>query len=385
MGTKTKYKNVSIVSESSIQISFYYPAKPTRQRERIELIPTPDNLEKAFVFLAEINVAIKNGTFDYSVTFPNSPRARKYQNNRLLKTWLKNWLHEQNEHLKESTLNDYRKTINGQIDNSKLGGIRITAITWADIKKWALAKKVCNKTRSNYMSVLRTALNDAADEGTIEFNPMIGKKLKQAKVEIRSTSNKADPFSWEERVAIFDSSNDQFKWFCQFGFWTGMRISELIALEWDRIDWIHGTARVDQVLTQASKNYELPKTQHSIRDVELHGPALEALKEMKKLTFLEGGIIFRNPFDGLPWNGDSPVRKKWKGLLKKAGVRYRAPKQVRHTYASTALMEGEDTGYVCDQLGHEDEAVTFRHYNQFIKANRVERGSKLEAAWKAHN
>ena len=48
-------------------------------------------------------------------------------------------------------------------------------------------------------------------------------------------------------------------------------------------------------------------------------------------------------------------------------------------------MEGEDTGYVCDQLGHEDEAVTFRHYNQFIKANRVERGSKLEAAWKAHN
>ena len=69
-----------------------------------------------------------------------------------------------------------------------------------------------------------------------------------------------------------------------------MRISELIALEWDRIDWIHSTARVDQVMTQASKNYELPKTQYSIRDVELHGPALEALKEMKKLTFLEGGI-----------------------------------------------------------------------------------------------
>jgi len=37
--------------------------------------------------------------------------------------------------------------------------------------------------------------NGAVDEGTIEFNPMIGKKLKQAKVEIRSTSNKADPFS----------------------------------------------------------------------------------------------------------------------------------------------------------------------------------------------
>jgi integrase len=142
---------------------------------------------------------------------------------------------------------------------------------------------------------------------------------------------------------------------------------------------------VERLLTQAIRIYKSPKIQHSIRDVELYGPALDALKEMKKLTFLEGGIIFRNPFDGLPWNGDSPVRKKWKGLLKKAGVRYRSPKQFRKTYASTSLMEGEDAGDVCDQLGHEDEAVTFRHYNQFIKANRVERGSKLEAAWKAHN
>jgi|TARA_B110000285_G_scaffold35145_1_gene37640 integrase len=381
---KTKYKNVRAVSESSIQITFYYPSKPTRQRETIELIPTPDNLEKAFTHLAAINVAIKNGTFDYSVTFPNSPRARKYQNNRLLKTWLKNWLHQQ-DHLKQATINDYRKVIDGQIDNTKLGSMRIAAITWGDIKNWALSKKVCSKTKRNYMSVLRTALNDAADEGMIEYNPMIGKKLKQSKVELKSTQGKADPFSWQERQAIEQHAHDQFKWFCQFGFWTGMRISELIALEWDRIDWIHGTARVDQVLTQASRVYELPKTQHSIRDVELHGPALEALKQMKQFTFLEGGIIFRNPFDGLPWNGDSPVRKKWKGLLKKAGVRYRAPKQVRHTYASTALMEGEDTGYVCDQLGHEDESVTFRHYNQFIKGNRVQRGSKLEAAWKAQN
>jgi hypothetical protein len=43
-------------------------------------------------------------------------------------------------------------------------------------------------------------------------------------------------------------------------------------------------------------------------------------------------------------------------------------------------MEGEDIGFVCGQLGHEDEAVTFQHYNQFIKGNRVQRGSKLEAA-----
>jgi hypothetical protein len=99
-----------------------------------------------------------------------------------------------------------------------------------------------------------------------------------------------------------------------------MRISEVIALEWNGINCIHGTTRVSKVLTQASRVYELPKTQHSMPDVELHGPALVALKKMKQFTSLNGGIIFRNPFDGLHWNGDSPVRKKWKGLLKKAGA-----------------------------------------------------------------
>ena len=384
MGKQTTYKNVRPISDSSIQITFYYPSKPHRQREPLELIPTPSNLEKAFAHLAAINVAIKNGTFDYAVTFPNSPRARKYQNNRLLKTWLKNWLHVQ-DHLKQSTYNNYRNCIDGQIDGTKLGSMRMAVITWADIKRWALSKKISSKTRRNYMSVLRTALDDAVEDGEIEFNPMMGKKLKQASVEVKSTRDDVDPFSWEERTAISNAADDQFKWFVQFGFWTGMRISELIALRWDRIDWIHNTARVDQVLTQASKKYELPKTKHSIRDVELHGPALEALIKMKPYSFLEDGVIFRNPFDGLPWNGDSPVRKRWTRILRKAGVRYRYPYQMRHTYASTALMEGEDIGFICGQLGHEDEAVTFKHYNRYIKANRTKRGSKLEAAWAAHN
>lgn len=379
---KTKYKNVRAASDSSIQITFYYPSKPIRQRETIELIPTPDNLERAFAHLSSINVAIKNGTFDYSVTFPNSPRAKKYQNNRLLKTWVKGWLYQQ-DHLKASTYNDYRKVIEGQIDGSKLGGMRIAAITWADVKQWALSKKVSSKTRRNYMSVLRTALDDAVEDGMIEVNPMMGKKLKQAKVELKSARDEVDPFSWDERKAIGDSVDGQFKWFVQFGFWTGLRISELIALRWDRIDWIHGTARIDQVLTQASRDYELPKTKHSIRNVELHGPALEALIKMKPYSFLEDGIIFKNPYCGLPWNGDSPVRKRFKNVLKKAGVRYRYPYQMRHTYASTALMEGEDIGFVCGQLGHEDEAVTYKHYNRYIKGNRSERGSKLEAAWEA--
>ena len=123
-------------------------------------------------------------------------------------------------------------------------------------------------------------------------------------------------------------------------------------------------------------------TSRSIRDVELHGPALESLLAMKKYTFLEDSFIFRNPYNGKQWKGDNPIRKKWTTILKKAGVRYRYPYQMRHTYASTALQEGEDLGYISDQLGHIDKSFTLRTYTRFIKGNNSDRGKKLEDAFK---
>ena len=379
MGRTTKYKNVYIASKSSIEIRFSYPTKSDRRKERIQLQPTPSNLKKAFHFLVNVNDAIDKGTFDYSVSFPDSPRAQLFKNNNILGNWLEGW-RENLPHLKASTRNDYRKIITGQINNEPFGQIAFSNLHWEEIKNWAMSKDVSIKTRNNYMSVLRTALDDAVEDGQIDFNPMIGRKLKQRSVRVKR--DRIDPFTWAERTAILRSAEGQFEHMVDFGFWTGMRPSEIISLTWEKVDWINKTIRVDQVMTQYSTEEEEPKTSRSIRDVELHGPALESLLAMKKYTFLEDSFIFRNPNDGKQWKGDSPIRKKWKTLLKRAGVRYRYPYQMRHTYASTALQEGEDLGYISDQLGHIDKSFTLRTYTRFIKGNNIDRGKKLEDAFK---
>ena len=378
MGRKSEYKNVYISSATSIEVRFNYPTKADRRKERIQLKPSPDNLKKVFLFLAKINEAIENEAFDYSVTFPDSIRAKQFQNNNILFHWLNAWL-DGLEHLKASTRNDYQKVVAGQINNTELGKMAFADITWKEIKQWAMAKDVAIKTRNNYMSVLRSALDDAVEDGQLDFNPMLGRKLKQRSVRVKR--DEVDPFNWGERAAILNAADGQFEYFISFGFWSGMRISELIALDWRSVDWINKTVRVDKVMTQYSEQHEEPKTTRSIRDVELHAPALDALKAMKQYTFLEDGIIFRNPFDGKQWKGDSPIRKKWRSVLKKAGVRYRYPYQMRHTYASTALQEGEDLGFISDQLGHTDKSFTLRTYTRFIKGNKSDRGSRLEKAF----
>ena len=51
-------------------------------------------------------------------------------------------------------------------------------------------------------------------------------------------------------------------------------------------------------------------------------------------------------------------------------------------YISTSLMAGEPVSFVCEQAGHEDESVTYKHYSRFIPGNDQKAGSRAEKAWK---
>jgi len=56
---------------------------------------------------------------------------------------------------------------------------------------------------------------------------------------------------------------------------------------------------------------------------------------------MANGFIFVNPHDQQPFYRTDNIRNRWETALRKAGGRYRPPGQMRHTYASTALTEGE--------------------------------------------
>ena len=167
-----------------------------------------------------------------------------------------------------------------------------------------------------------------------------------------------------------------------FAFWTGVRPSELCALNWDDVDWINSTIRVDKALTQAAKEPETPKTYAGIRDIKLLEPALTALKDQKTYTFLKGREIFQNPRTGERWSGDGTIRTRmWKRILKLAKVRYRYPYQMRHTYASMMLMANESPQWVATQMGHTDWTFTARTYSRFIADDAPNAGNNAVKLW----
>ncbi len=105
-------RGVRAVSESSIEITFMY--RGVRCRERISLKPTATNLKRAEQHKAAVEHAIANGTFDYAVTFPGSPRAAKFAPEASQETvagFLTKWLACKKQHVSSSTFEGYRKLV----------------------------------------------------------------------------------------------------------------------------------------------------------------------------------------------------------------------------------------------------------------------------------
>ncbi|MET4696126.1 tyrosine-type recombinase/integrase [Endozoicomonas lisbonensis] len=356
---------VRAVSQSTIEISF--PYKGQRCRERVKLKPTPANLKRAERHRAAILDAIEKGTFDYAVTFPDSPRAKEFA--RIpgdvvtIKHYLSNWLVAKKNEISASTYNDYTKTINNILIPA-FGHQVLTELRRKHIKAWARTLTCGNKRIANLLSPLRSALDDAVDDEIIDQNPLQGWSYSKKE---EPKEDHVDPFNREEQDAILNAMKGQGKNLIQFAFWTGLRTSELVALRWGDIDWVKGFVRVRRAQTQAAKKDESTKTYAGRRDVKLLEPALEALAQQKSWTFLAGEHVFLNPRTNKPWAGDQPIRKTlWTPALKKAGVAYRNPYQTRHTYASMMLSSGEHPMWVAKQMGHADWTQIARTYGKWM-------------------
>lgn len=369
MGGKRERSGVVAVSETSIQITFTF--KGILCRERLKLKPTTANLKRAELHRAAILHAISVGTFDYGVTFPDSPRRFKFSEEKgdghFLEDWLQTWLDRQKPHVKTSTWDGYRKIVYNVLI-PEIGKIYLSDLRRNHVRKMCdKMTSVTNKRLSNIQSVLRSSLQDALDDDILDANPLYGWRYKRA--EAPKPKDHVDPFNKEEQANIIKACKDRLiKNLFQVALWSGLRTNELVALDWDDIDFKRGVIKVWKGKTQAAKVAETPKTKRSVREVKILQPARKALLDQKKLTFSanKNSAVFINPNTGEAWTGDQQIRNAWMPILEIANVRYRNPYQTRHTYASMMLSAGETPVWLAGQMGHTDVNMIYKIYARWI-------------------
>lgn len=359
-------------TERRIQIAFSF-----RGIECRELLPprpiTQTSVNIAGGLRAEIQRRIAEGTFVYADYFPDSDRAKQFDATgarimvrKLLDKQLEVYERQvENKTLSPSTFDGYSKAINSE--RMKFwDGKALREATPSVLRDWISSFDITAKFARNLLTPLRSVFEDALNDQLIDFNPFdriaLNKLLKQS---TKSSDYEVDPFTQAERVELLKAARADERPLVQFGLATGLRPGELMALRWNRVDWVGSKVRVD--LNLVAKTEKGPKTEAGIRDVDLSPDAIAALNCQKEFSFLAGQHVFLNPRTGTAWETDAQIRKTlWQPLCTRAGVRYRNPYQVRHTFASSLLTAGNNPWYVAQQLGHVDVQLVFRVYGKFI-------------------
>jgi|TARA_R110002012_G_scaffold28735_2_gene89850 integrase len=372
-----KRTGVRKISSSSIEISFVYQG--IRCRPRVRGKPTEANLTKAKRFRESILYAIDQGTFDYASTFPNCKQRHKFElgGSTKFKAFLNRW---HNEHKEDNDLADSTESTNDGIVkrlNKDLGKYYLSQITPERIEKFFKnkrtdqGKKITTKTINNYLSILRPALQQAVNSNLLNKNPLDNIVITGSKSKAKE---KVDPFSHYEINTILSHCSGPLHNIFKFAFWTGLRPSELIELQWNDIR--DGKVFVKRKRTVYSKKAERLKTLASYRSVKLLPDALAALSDQKQYTYERHQHIFYNPNTKEPWSSPKVYREAWIRILSKTDLKYRYPYQTRHTFATMMLGAGENLMWVSNQMGHESTKETLDTYARWIDDNDSDAGMK---------
>lgn len=330
-----------------------------RCREVVNWAPTPENFAKAAKFRDEIKRRIRVGTFDYAEFFPSSPRAgaKTFMFADVAQEWI-----DTVEGLAASTLDGYEKILNHHW-LPILGQRALGAITPGEVSR-AIKKRDFRtaKRRNNCVSVLRMVFAYAVGERYLAESPA-------ADVEFAETQDKEpDPFSLTEVHSILgwlqrNQPTQNYHYF-RFAFFSGLRTSELIQLQWSRVDLHSGYVRVDQAkVVGLIKGTKTKK----VRDVELNSESRATLTGQKAHTLLADQHVFLNGHTGEPYLDDRAQRKIFYRCLKALGIRQRPAYNTRHTFATMLLMAGSNPYWVSKQLGHSSLETTQRVYARWIR------------------
>jgi integrase len=151
-----------------------------------------------------------------------------------------------------------------------------------------------------------------------------------------------------------------------------MRLGELLGLKWRDIDWNGKFIRVERSYKRG--HFDKTKTGRTRRvDIsdQLEAALKELLTERKKDAMKAGSpapLAFVFQRDGQPME-QNYIRRIYKRVLAKAGIRDMRFHDIRHTYASLLLSQGESPVYVKEQLGHQSIQITVDVYGHLIPSS----------------
>lgn len=219
----------------------------------------------------------------------------------------------------------------------------------------------------------RSALQKAVEENLIRINPAIGCKLPPKK------SGEMKVLTQEEMQRfLIQAKQDGYYELFLLELGTGMRLGEILALQWDDLNFTTGELRISKQVTTIKGELHVtePKTKSSIRTVVLPGSLLDVLKKYKETV--NSRWMFPSPV-----KEDCPLthnyaRRRMQQTLKRAGCKVVRFHDLRHTFATMALEHGMDVKTLSTIIGHISSATTLDIYSHVTDMMQKQAAVKID-------
>lgn len=265
---------------------------------------------------------------------------------------------------------------------------RLPEIGRADVKGFIFSmhkKGLSESTVHHAVACLSGIFSSAVEDGHVAANPAarMGRFIKRG-----GPKEEIDFLTREEAALFLNAVRKHFPayyplFLCSLR--TGMRIGEVLALEWGDIDFNGRFIKVRKSLVRGTvttpKNGKSRKVDMSLQLAEV----LKALRLERKKEALRKGQSSVSDQVFMTENGGvidlSHLRQRvFHKCLEKAGLRRIRIHELRHTYASLLLSQGESLVYVRDQLGHGSIRITVDTYGHLVPGANKGAVDKLDDA-----
>ena len=159
---------------------------------------------------------------------------------------------------------------------------------------------------------------------------------------------------------------------------TGLRVGELMALQWDDLNLNTGELRIERQVYQIKGELLIqpPKNKASIRTVILPPAVVAALRMYKQAV--SSRWIFPSPKKEDAPIAPSVVSHRLAKILKHAGCKKVRFHDLRHVFATNALEHGMDVKTLSTIIGHVSSATTLNVYAHVTDDMQKQAAAKID-------
>ena len=294
----------------------------------------------------------------------------------LFKEVAKDWIEYKRPNLRQSTWSVYEGHTRNHFHD--FDNLKINRITTARIEKYIVDRQNQEMNISTIKKILVTLgqiMAYAVRHKYIDFNP--ARDAEKPIGQGNTKKQKIRVLTPDEINALIDAeSGPKYKILFQLAIFSGARQGEILGLKWSDVDWENSQIHIQRTFNNDA--WYDTKTDTSDRKIDLGPAMMTALKKWKlACPTSELNLVFPNKAEN-PINHNNLVNRHFNPALKAAGLPKIRFHDLRHTYASLLIEQGENIKYIQSQLGHSSPSVTLNIYAHLMKPVNQEAACRLE-------